>query len=67
MPQRKMLNHKSQTGLANANIEADDNLVINEFIPIHIRTTTGIVILLACIILTVCFYKAAKRGMFSQC
>ena len=31
------------------------------------RTTTGIVILIAFICLTVCFYKAAKKVMFRQC
>ena len=59
-----MVNHKTQTGLANSNVEADDNLIINEFVPIHVKTTTGIVILLAVIFLIFCFFKASKRGMF---
>ena len=62
-----MVNHKTQTGLANSNIEADENLIINEFIPIHVRTTTGIVVLLAFIFVMFCIYKASKRGMFTKC
>ena len=63
----KMVNHKSQTGLANANIEADDNVVVNEFVPIHLKTTSGIVILLSVIFLIYCILKASKRGTFSKC
>ena len=62
-----MANHKTQAGLANSNVEADDNFIVNEFVPIHVKTTSGIVILLAFIFLIFCILKASKRGMFSKC
>ena len=61
------MNHKTQIGAANANVEADDNIVVNEFVPIHVRTTSGIVILLSIIMLIYCVLKASKRGTFSRC
>ena len=61
------MNHKTQIGAANANVEADDNLVINEFVPVHIKTTSGIVILISIVMFIYCLLKASKRGTFNSC
>ena len=61
------MNHKTQIGAANANVEADDNIVVNEFVPVHIRTTSGIVILISIIMFIYCVLKASKRGTFNGC
>ena len=67
MSPRTLLNHKSQTGLANANLEADQNLVVEEFLPIHIKTTTGIIVLISLLFIMFCDYKAVRKGRIAPC
>ena len=67
MAPRTLPDHKSQTGFANANLETDKNKVLAEFLPIHIKTGTGIISAIAIVLLIFIVYKAVRNGLITQC